>query len=59
MRNLNSSPCEICLNRMKGFGFGKIAFSDDNGNIKIHKINEYFTKHKSGIQKKFVDYIKV
>ena len=59
MINLNSSPCEICLIRMKSFGFGKIAFSDDNGNIKIYKIDEYFTNHKSGIQKKFVDYIKV
>jgi hypothetical protein len=37
---------------MKQFGFGKIAFSNDNGEIDIYKINEFSTNHKSGMQKK-------
>lgn len=37
---------------MKEFGFGKIAFSNNEGDINIYKINNYYTDHKSGMQKK-------
>ena len=46
-KNLMSAPCLICLKRMTNLGFGKIAFSNNEGNIEIHKLNNYNTKHLS------------
>jgi len=59
MRNKYSSPCEICLRRIKEFGFGKIAFSDRDGNITIHKVSEYDTEHQSIVQKKLIEHIRI
>ena len=59
MRNKYSSPCEICLRRIKEFGFGKIAFSDREGNITIHKVSEYDTEHQSNVQKKLIEHIRI
>ena len=58
IENKYSSPCEICLRRIKEFGFGKIAFSDRDGNITIHKVSEYDTDHQSNVQKKLIEHIR-
>jgi len=44
-------PCAICLKRLKELGFGKIAFTNINGEIEIHKINELKSTHLSFYQK--------
>lgn len=51
MENTNSGPCIVCLKRLREFGFGKIAFSNQNGEIEIHKIKEYSYTHFTSRQR--------
>lgn len=51
MENTNSGPCIVCLKRLREFGFGKIAFSNDNGEIEIHKISKYTHSHFTSAQR--------
>lgn len=44
---INSSPCIICLERLKKIGFGKIGFSDSDGNIKQYKLDTFESFHYS------------
>ena len=41
--NLASGPCIICKQRLELLGFGKIAFSNEKGEIEIHKLKEAAT----------------
>jgi len=50
-QNSMSAPCYICLKRLQCFGFGKIAFSNEKGEIEIHKLKTYKTKHLSSVYK--------
>ena len=51
MENTNSGPCIVCLKRLREFGFGKIAFSNNDGNIEIHKISKYTHSHFTSAQR--------
>ena len=41
LKTTSSGPCIVCLKRMRELGFGKVAFSNKQGEIEIHKINSY------------------
>lgn len=53
-----SLPCQICLYRLKSMGFGKIAFSNNNGLIEFHQINSLCSDHLSVVQKKYISIIR-
>lgn len=52
--NLMSAPCILCLKRLQYLGFGKIAFSNEMGNIEIHKLKNYSTNHISKAQRQYI-----
>ena len=39
--NVESGPCIICSQRLRLLGFGKIAFSNNKGEIEVHKLEKY------------------
>lgn len=41
IKNMASGPCIICKQRLAHLGFGKIAFSNEKGEIEIHKLKNY------------------
>ena len=41
LKNKHSGPCVFCKKRLKYLGFGSIAFSNDEGKIEIHKLDNY------------------
>ena len=51
--NLMSAPCILCLKRLQHLGFGRIAFSNETGNIEIHKLRHYSTTHISKAQTQY------
>ena len=51
MENVSSGPCLLCLQRLKEYGFGKIAYSNKHGDIEICKIRSYKKIHLSSAQK--------
>jgi len=55
VKNIDSAPCKVCLDRLRKFGFGKIAFSDADGNIQIFKLDEFETDHMSFAQRKLTN----
>ena len=52
-----SLPCKICLFRLKEIGFGKVAFSNKDGMIEIHRLCTLENQHMSEVQKRFADII--
>ena len=58
-RNANSAPCHICVQRLMKFGFHKMGYSDNNGNMIIIKLKDYTCKHLSSSQLKLAKQIKV
>ena len=55
IENLSSGPCVICLQRLRRLGFGKVAFSNENGEIEIHKLKDYTKIHIAANHKRFVN----
>ena len=49
--NVHSGPCIVCLKRLREFGFGKIAFSNDKSEIEVHKLNTYNHAHFTSAQR--------
>ena len=41
LKNKHSGPCVFCRDRLRYFGFGSIAFSNNNGKIETHKLEDY------------------
>jgi hypothetical protein len=41
--NLQSGPCHICVTRLLKYGFQKMGYSDNSGNMVIVKLEEYRT----------------
>ena len=41
LKTTSSGPCIVCLKRMRELGFGKVAFSNKEGEIEIHKLKNY------------------
>ncbi len=52
--NLDSAPCKVCLNRLRKFGFGRIAFTEADGSVSIHKLDRFETEHLSFAQRKMI-----
>ena len=52
--NLAAGPCIICRERLKLLGFGKIAFSNEIGEIEIHKLKDYKKIHITNNHKRFL-----
>ena len=50
-QNVHSGPCIVCLKRLRELGFGKIAFSNDEGQIEVHKLSEYNKAHFTSAQR--------
>ena len=48
---VDSKPCFYCVNDLKKFGFNKIAYSNENGEIEYDKLQEMDVSHKSSSQK--------
>ena len=46
-----SDPCQECFNNLRKYGFGKIAFSNNMGEIDIVKLKNYDTTYRSNAQK--------
>ena len=46
-----SDPCMECYNNLVKYGFGKIAFSNNEGVINIVKLKDYNTIYRSNAQK--------
>lgn len=58
--NLNSAPCEICVTRLIKFGFNKMGYSNNNGEMVMIKLSEYKNKsYRSSSQKKCIENIKI
>ncbi len=49
--NVHSGPCIVCLKRLRELGFGKVAFSNDEGNIEMHKLSKYTHAHFTSAQR--------
>ena len=54
IKNLESGPCIICKQRLYHLGFGKIAFSNVNGEIEIHKLKNYNKIHIINNHRRFI-----
>ena len=54
----NSAPCLDCLNSIKKLGLKKIGFSDKTGALKLIKVKDFKTTHKSHAQKNLAKYLK-
>ena len=52
--NKSSGPCSICQERLKRLGFGKIAFSNELGEIETYKLSEYNKLHLSGNHRRLI-----
>jgi tRNA(Arg) A34 adenosine deaminase TadA len=46
-----SNPCMECFMNLQKYGFGKVAFSNENGDIDILKLSDYSTTYRSNAQK--------
>ncbi len=46
-----SNPCMECFMNLQKYGFGKIAFSNEDGDIDILKLSDYSTTYRSNAQK--------
>ena len=54
IKNLSSGPCIICKQRLARLGFGKIAFSNEKGEIEIHKLKDYKKIHVANNHRRFL-----
>ena len=54
-----SAPCNICINRMKEFGFGRIAFSDQCGSIQVWNLRDTHQNYLTHSQRKTMHLIKI
>ena len=54
IKNLDSGPCIICKQRLSHLGFGKIAFSNADGEIEIHKLANYTKVHVINNHRRFL-----
>ena len=52
--NLESAPCKVCLNRLRKLGFGRVAFTREDGSVRIENLNKYETEHLSFAQRKMI-----
>lgn len=59
IENIDSSPCAQCIKCITDYGFGKIAYSNNDGSITIMKATEYKTEHLSNIQKRALKYCRL
>ena len=41
IKNSQSGPCAICCERLWEMGFGKVAFTNHNNDVEIHKLINY------------------
>jgi len=57
--NANSAPCHICVQRLIKFGFHKMGYSDNDGNMVIIKLRDYTCVHLSSSQIKLAKKIKI
>jgi len=57
--NYVSRPCNVCISRLREFGFGKIAFSNENGCIEILKLKSEIIGYYTTVQKNILNLIKV
>jgi len=57
--NAESAPCHICVQRLLQFGFHKMGYSDNNGNMVIIKLRNFTRKHLSSSQIKLAKRIKI
>ena len=51
-----SDPCSECYANLNKYGFGKIAYTDSNGDINIVKLKDYYTEYRSNAQKRHNNY---
>ena len=58
IQNLASGPCIICKQRLSHLGFGKIAFSNERGEIEIHKLKDYTKIHITNNHRRILNYKK-
>ena len=54
IKNSASGPCIICKQRLSYLGFGKIAFSNERGEIEIHKLKDYKRVHVVNNHRKYL-----
>lgn len=40
----DSTPCERCMEAMKNIGIRKVAFSDENGRIRVERVRHLTTR---------------
>lgn len=59
IENTDSSPCSQCIKCITDYGFGKIAFSNNDGSVTIMKASDYKTDHLSSIQKRSLKYCRL
>jgi tRNA(Arg) A34 adenosine deaminase TadA len=59
----NSIPCNICLERLRYYGFGKIVFVDEVGSVRMWKLTLSLSKHiktyYTTSQRRFLGYIRI
>ena len=48
-----SDPCMECYLNLQKYGFGKVAYSNEFGEIDILKLSDYSTKYRSRAQQKY------
>ena len=54
----NSIPCKMCISKLMSLGFNKIAYSDNNGNIIIQKLNLIKNNVYTSSQKRYKHHFK-
>lgn len=48
-----SAPCAICVHRLKALGFGRVAFTNPQGDVETHRLASYQNTHMSTTQRRF------
>ena len=57
--NRHSGPCTLCVKRLLNLGFKKMGFSDNEGNMRIVKLEHYHDHYITGSQQKMLNNITI
>lgn len=54
----NSTPCAVCLYRLREYGFGKVAYSTQTGHIEVRQLSSLSNDHLSSVQSQYTKIIR-
>jgi hypothetical protein len=52
---MDAAPCKHCLERLQSYGFNKIVYSNNRGNIVVDHLKNMKSNHLSDVQKRMLN----